>query len=393
MPTSLLANEVSNDKSTSASLLEIVVNRDALLAELTMAASMVENKTTIPILSNFLFVADEKGVAITATDLDRSVVTTVPAKVKKPGSITIPARKLYDYVKLLSPGSEISLKALENSWVQIRSGRSHTKMVGMPRGNYPTVPALGERRTIKLPSHALRQIIGQTSFAISTIESRYMLNGALLGVEQGKMFMVATDGHRLALSEMNVHLGGVEKAFTILIPLRAIKDVSSMLAVTEETEVSFAYDESNLFFVVGRWCYASRVLKGNFPAYETVIPRENPNSFVVSAAEIARAIMRVATFADERSGAVKMSISENSLSFAAQSTEAGESEETIATTYSKQPISIGFNSAYLLDFLKAVGGKGEVKISLKDAQSPALLQPEGDTPDARFIAVVMPMRA
>jgi len=393
MPTSLLEAEVSIEKSNSGSLLEIAVNRDALLSELSIAASMVENKTTIPILSNFLFVADENGLTITATDLERSVVTTVPAKVKKPGSITIPARKLYDYVKLLSPGSEISLKALENSWVQIRSGRSNTKMVGMPRGNYPKVTAIGERATIKLPLHILKQLIGQTSFAISTVETRYTLNGALLGVEQGKMFMVATDGHRLALSEMDVQLVGIEKPFKVLVPLRALKDVSNLLSVTEETEVTFAHDDANVFFVIGLRCYASRLLKGNFPNYEAVIPRGNSSSFVVSVAEISRAIMRVATFADERSGAVKMSISENSLSFAAQSTESGESEETIATKYGKQPISIGFNSTYLLDLLKALGGKGVVKISLKDAQSPALLQPESNAQDARFFGVIMPLRA
>lgn len=399
MPTTLeIEKEVSNDKTAMESLLEIVINRDALLAELAVAAGLVETKTTIPILSNFLFVANETGLQITATDLDRSIVAPVPAKVKKPGAVCIPARKLYDYVKLLAPGTEITLKTLENHWVQIRSGRSNTKMVGMPRTNYPQVADIGNRKTFNLPVCAIKQLIAQTSFAISRQESRYTLNGALLGIEAEKLYMVATDGHRMAVSEKNECIAGVETLFkaganhfTILIPARAIDDLSTLLSVTEAAEISFTFDDTNIYFIVGHRRYSSRLLVGQFPNYEAVIPRVNNNTFVVSVAEVERAVKRVATFADERSGAIKLSIGQNSLSFSANSTENGESEETVETTYDKEPIVIGFNSAYILDFLKALGNKGEVKFCLKDGQSAGLLKPEGEGLDGA-ICVIMPMR-
>jgi DNA polymerase III subunit beta len=399
MPTLELEKEVSNDKTAMESLPEIVINRDALLAELAVAAGIVETKTTIPILSNFLFVANEKGLQITATDLDRSIVTPVPAKVKKPGAVCIPARKLYDYVKLLAPGAEITLKTLDNHWVQIRSGRSNTKMVGMARANYPQVAEIGDRKTINLPVYAIKQLITQTSFAISRTESRYTLNGALLGIEAQKLTMVATDAHRMAISEKNESIAGVERLFKagenhfkILIPARAIDDLSTMLSVTEAAEISFTFDDTNIYFIVGHRRYTSRLLAGQFPNYEAVIPRGNNNTFVVSVAEVERAVKRVATFADERSGAIKLSIGQNSLTFSATSTENGESEETVETTYDKDPIVIGFNSAYILDFLKALGGKGEIKFCMKDGQSAGLLKPEGEGLETSVVCIIMPMR-
>src|ERR1700678_2524111 len=182
--------------------LEITVSRAELLRELTAAQSVVERKTTIPILSNFLFEAtvDELGagkLTITATDLDQSLRTSCAAKVKKPGACTIPARKLYDYIKLL-PDGDISIKLMDNHWVQIKSGRSNTKMVGMARANFPQVPEFPAAGAYKISSPSLKNMVSKTIFAISNEESRYTLNGALLVLKAESMAMVATDGHRLA---------------------------------------------------------------------------------------------------------------------------------------------------------------------------------------------------
>src|SRR6202451_4602054 len=176
--------------------LEITVSRAELLRELTAAQSVVERKTTIPILSNFLFEASGDKLTITATDLDQSVRTSCAAKVKKPGACTIPARKLYDYIKLLADG-DISIKLMENHWVQIRSGRSNTKMVGMARANFPQVPELPEAGLTQLAAASIKGMISKTIFAISNEESRYTLNGALLILKAESLSMVATDGHRL----------------------------------------------------------------------------------------------------------------------------------------------------------------------------------------------------
>src|SRR6201996_5275809 len=185
-----------------AATMEITVSRQDLVRELSATQSVVERKTTIPILSNFLLEAgvgegSADRLTITATDLDQSIRTSCAAKVKKPGACTIPARKLFDYVKLL-PEGEISIKLMENHWVQIRSGRSNTKMVGMARANFPQVPEFPETGLTKLSALSLKGMILKTIFAISNEESRYTLNGALLILKAESLSMVATDGHRLA---------------------------------------------------------------------------------------------------------------------------------------------------------------------------------------------------
>src|SRR6516162_6246595 len=187
----------SSAGTEAGATMEITISKSDLLKELTATQGVVERKTTIPILSNFLFEAAGDRLSITATDLDLSLRTSASAKVKKEGSCTVPARKLYDYVKLLGDG-DISIKLLENHWVQIRSGRSNTKMVGMARANFPALPQFPTDSAISIPATVLRNLIAKTIFGISNEESRYTLNGALLVLKPESITMVATDGHRLA---------------------------------------------------------------------------------------------------------------------------------------------------------------------------------------------------
>jgi DNA polymerase-3 subunit beta len=370
--------------------MEISVSRTELLRELTATQSVVERKTTIPILSNFLLEAtvdgDEGRLTITATDLDQSIKTSCKAKVKKPGSCTIPARKLYDYIKLLSDG-DISIKLMDNHWVQIRSGRSNTKMVGMARANFPQVaefPAVG---LTKIPVVALKSMVSKTIFAISNEESRYTLNGALLLLKAESLAMVATDGHRLAhiekTGETLTNINGEKKT---LIPRKALAELQSLLGNTEEEAIEFADDEHTLFFRVGHRTLTSRKLTGQFPNYEAVLPRDN-NKFAVMAS-----IQRVAQFADERSGAIKMRLENNEMKISSSSTESGESEDTIETPYTFDPMVVGFNSQYLIDFLKATGNTGEVRLEFKDAQSAGQMRPEDPADDFKYRYIIMPMR-
>lgn len=390
MPTA----EANNPEVTTAKALqlEIAVNRDALLAELSFAQSVAETKTTIPILSSILLEVGENGVTITATDLDRSIVTSVPAKIRRPGAVAIPARKLYDYTKLLPSGVELTIKALENNWVQIRAGRSNTKMVALGRSNFPCLNTIGNQAMFKLPVGTMKLLLSQSAFAVSREESRYTLNGALFGLEPEKLYMVATDGHRLSVAEKSEHIAGLSDNLSILVPKRAIEDLQNLLAATEESELAFSNDDKTLLFVVGHRRYTCRRLSGQFPNYAAVIPTANDKSFVVGVAQFEQAIRRVATFADERSGAVKLSVDGNTLTFSAASTENGESEESVETHYEKESLAIGFNSAYILDFLKILRSKGEVRIDLKDAQSSALFRPEGADLEMDIKYVVMPLR-
>jgi DNA polymerase-3 subunit beta len=372
--------------------LDITVSRAELLRELTAAQSVVERKTTIPILSNFLFEATGDRLAITATDLDQSVRTSCSAKVKKPGACTIPARKLYDYIKLLSDG-DISIKLMDNHWVQLRAGRSNTKMVGMARANFPVVPDFPATGAFKLSVSSLRNMISKTIFAISNEESRYTLNGALLVLKAESMAMVATDGHRLAhiekLGESLENLSGEKKT---LIPRKALSELLSLLNSTEEETLDFADDDQTLYFRVGGRVLTSRKLTGQFPNYEAVLPRDNNKFVIVRSEDLMGSIQRVAQFADERSGAIKIRLEQNELKLSSSSTDSGESEDTIETPYNYDPLVVGFNSQYLIDFLKAIGTGGEVRLEFKDAQSAGQMRPEDGNEDVKYRYILMPMR-
>lgn len=371
--------------------MEISVSKNDLLKELTATQGVVERKTTIPILSNFLFEAAGDKLSITATDLDLSLRTSCPAKVKKEGSCTIPARKLYDYVKLLADG-DISIKLLENHWVQIRSGRSNTKMVGMARANFPALPLFPAESALQLPAQVLRQLIARTIFSISNEESRYTLNGALLVLKPESLTMVATDGHRLAHIEHGGTKLPVSGELKVLVPKKAMAELSTLLNSTDTPTVEFAKDESTLFFRIGGRLLTSRQLTGQFPNYEAVLPRENNKFVTVHCDELSAAIQRVAQFADERSNAIRMRVEKNELKVSSSNTETGESEDSIETAYTGDPMVIGFNSQYLLEFLKVVGS-GDVRFEFKDAQTAGQLRPdEAADSEYRYRYIVMPMR-
>ena len=371
--------------------LEISVSKFELLRELTATQGVVERKTTIPILSNFLFEAANDRLTITATDLDLSLRTSCAAKVKREGACTIPARKLYDYVKLL-PDGDISIKLLENHWVNIRSGRSNTKMVGMARANFPGLPTFPSAGVVKVPAQTLRSMIGRTIFAISSEESRYTLNGGLMVLKPESVTMVATDGHRLAHIEKQGEQFEVSGENRTLVPKKAMSELYSLLQNGDVDFIEFAKDESTLFFRIGERLLTSRQLTGQFPNYEAVLPRDIGRAVVVHGGDLNTAIQRVAQFADERSRAIRMKLDKNELKISSSSTDAGESEDSLETAYSADPLTIGFNSEYLLDFLKASNG-GDVRLEFKDAQSAGQMRPEDAGDDGfKYRYVVMPMR-
>jgi DNA polymerase III subunit beta len=381
----------SSAGTEAGATMEITVSKSDLLKELTATQGVVERKTTIPILSNFLFEAAGDRLSITATDLDLSLCTAAPAKVKKEGSCTVPARKLYDYVKLLGEG-DISIKLLENHWVQIRSGRSNTRMVGMARANFPALPVFPTESAIQIPSNVLRNLIAKTIFGISNEESRYTLNGALLVLKPESLTMVATDGHRLAHIEHNGSKVAVSGEMRVLVPKKAMAELSTLLGVSDAPAVDFAKDESTLFFRVGGRLLTSRQLTGQFPNFEAVLPRDNNKSVTVHCDELSAAIQRVAQFADERSNAIRMRLEKNELKVSSSNTETGESEDSIETSYTGDALAIGFNSQYLLEFLKVVG-TGDVRFEFKDAQSAGQLRPdEAADSEYKYRYIVMPMR-
>src|SRR6202167_483036 len=373
----------------TAQEMEFSVKKFDLLEELLLTQGVVERKTTIPILSNLLCEAKGNRLTITATDLELSIRTSCEAKIKKDGAGTIPAKKLLELVRLL-PEEEIRFKLLENHWVQLTCDRRNYKLVGMSKDNFPALPDL-PHPLVKIPAKLLAAVIARTTFAISLEESRYTLNGALLVVKPGSLTMVATDGHRLAMVETDHKFEGLPSETRVLVPKKAMNEVQRLVGKSgDDVQVEFAQDESHLFFQVGRRLLTSRKLTGQFPNYEAVLPRDANKTLLLERVELQDALRRVAQLADQRSHAVKFTLTTEGLEVSSSSPEYGEAKEVIEKEYKGDTISIGFNAQYLLDFL-AAATDGPISFELKDEQSAGQLRPTGDEA-TRYRYVVMPMR-
>ncbi len=369
--------------------MEFTVSRADLVRELNLSQGVVEKKTTIPILSNILVEADRDRIVLTATDLELGIRCSCPARVKKSGAGTIPARRLLDYVRLL-PDSDVQVKTLDNHWASIISGRSRTRIAGMSRESFPELPVMPPVLA-EIPIGVLGQMISKTIFAISTEESRFTLNGALMVLKKGGITMVATDGHRLAMVESTAELPGVTNAYRALLPRKAMTELAKLASDADPAAVvRFSGDENHLFFELGDRLLLSRKLTGNFPDFERVLPKEHPHIVTVNRDEFRGSIERVAQFSDERSRAIRVTIGAGEMKIHSSVSDTGESEESIPVTYDGPVVEIGFNAQYLLDFFKAAGTE-EVSFLFKDAHSAGEMRPGGDKPE-HYRYVIMPMR-
>jgi len=348
------------DESEGQQAMEFSVNRDILLRELYLTQGVVERKTTIPILANLLCEAKGNELTLTATDLELSIRTSCPAEVKKSGAGTVPAKKLIELVRLL-PDQEIRFKLLENHWMQIVADRRNYKLVGLAKENFPALPAYPG--TLARVPAAIAAVIRKTSFAISMEESGYTLNGALLVLKPEALVMVATDGHRLALVETEYKIQGLSNEVRVLVPKKTMVEIERLAAEDSEEvpDFEFAQDDSHLFFIRGRRQLTSRKLTGQFPNYEAVLPRDNNRTVVLDRNQFSDALRRVAQLADQRSHAVKLALAKEGVEISASSPDYGEAREAIEVEYRGEPLAIGFNAGYLLDFL-AAAAEGPVSI-------------------------------
>jgi DNA polymerase-3 subunit beta len=312
------------------------------------------------------------------------------ANVKKEGSGTVPAKRLFEIVRSL-PEAEVHFKLLENHWVQVTCERSSFKLVGMAKDNFPMLPAI-PTPLARIPANVYLAMIQKTIFAISSEESRYTLNGALFILKPDTVSMVATDGHRLAVIERDLQVEGLKNELRVLIPKKAMAELLRLLTEGEgETPVELSKDESHLFFCVGSRVLISRMLTGQFPNYEAVLPKENKRLVELEKDLAMAAIRRVALLADERSRAVRIQLDKGRLEIFSSSGEYGEAHETLDAAYQDDPLQIGFNYQYLLDFLGVISEEGKVRLELKDEQSAGQLR-STDQGAYRYRYVVMPMR-
>jgi DNA polymerase-3 subunit beta len=375
--------------------MEFSADREELLRELGLIQGIVERKNTIPILSNVLIeTAGGGGIEMAATDLDVGLRCRLSAEVKKPGALTLSAKKLFEIVRAVDDRS-IAIKELENSWASITSGRAYFKMVGLSKTEFPSLAEPPGSGFLQIPGSAMSELIHKTSFAITADDSRYFLNGARLELTDNDMRMVATDGHRLAFISVPRPSGsagppGSTGNVSAIVPKKTLSELLKILG-DGESEVSFAKSDNHLFFRIGERLLVSKRVDDQFPAYDKVIPTGNDKKVTCRTAEIAGAIRRVSLLANERSRAVKFGIDSGRMEISSQNPELGEARETVEATYQGAPLQVGFNGQYLLDFLNVVSAT-EVTFELKDDSSQGLMRPATSEGGADYRYVVMPMR-
>jgi DNA polymerase III subunit beta len=369
--------------------MELVVRKNDLLRELQLFQGIVERKNTIPILANVLLEAKGDQVRFLATDLEVALRSACQASVAKGGSLTLPAKKLYEIVKSL-PDTEIRI-AEEKGGVKVAADRFDSRMQTLPREDFPTLPEPAGSGAESLSRSALKEMVAKTQFAITGEDTRYFLNGALLVLRPDSMSLVATDGHRLALVTTKRE-GKAQKDAEESRPILPKKTLGELarLMMEGEGDIRFERGENHLFFDVGGRMLISRMIDGQFPAYERVIPKGNDKHIEFEHDRLTSAVKRVALLSNERSRAVKFQIEKGAVDVSSSSPEFGEARETLPVEYSGQPMQICFNAQYVLDFLAAVT-TDVVALELKDEVSQAMMAPVG-AEGYEYTYVIMPMR-
>jgi DNA polymerase-3 subunit beta len=364
---------------------EIVVSKSDLAKELGLVQGIVERKSAIPILGNVLVEAKDGRLSVSATDLEVSVRCGCEAQVVSEGALTLSARKLYEIVRAL-PEAEVHIKVEDGNWVSLVCERSTFRVAGQSRDDFPALP-VAEASGPGLPSAVLADLIARTSFAITGEDARYYLAGALLVIEPDGLALVATDGHRLAYARREAPLSALTPQ-RVLVPRKAIHELVKLLS--EHDSVAFHKTDNHLVFQAGHRTLASKMIEGQFPAFEKVVAVKADKKVVLRRDQMAATVRRVSLLASERGRAVKIAFSAGVVEVSASSPDLGQAREEIPVEYSGDPVSIGFNAQYVLDFLGATKSD-EVTLELKDSDSQGMFRPQGDEGcDYRY--VVMPMR-
>ncbi|HEX8143565.1 MAG TPA: DNA polymerase III subunit beta [Pyrinomonadaceae bacterium] len=368
--------------------MEFSISKNALTKELGFVQGIVEKKNTIPVLSNILIESvGENTIRLIGTDLDVTIRCETDAEIGKPGSMCVQARKLFDISRLL-PEATVRFRKEENDWVTVECENFRSKIAGVSRETFPEVPSF-KSAPMKLEAEVFKSFIDRTIFAITQEESRYTLSGAKFMLDKSGAKMVTTDGHRLAyVARQDLGKNASKEAIDALIPRKTLAELTKLTA-NYEGEISLGADENHIYFEVGPRLLISRMLSGQFPNYEMVMPKGNDKSVVFDNVSLNQAIRRVALMADDRSHAIRFHLAPNQLQISSQNAEEGEARETVETEYNGDVVEIGFNAQYLQDFLNVVG-EGQVAFEFKDGNSQAQLRPT--TTDYEYKYVVMPMR-
>ncbi|MBI3599173.1 MAG: DNA polymerase III subunit beta [Nitrospinae bacterium] len=403
--------------------MEFTITRDEFFKGLQRAQGVADTKGAIPILSNILIEVEKSGIWIYATDLKIGIKGFYAAEVKNKGKFTINARKIFDIVRelpekdihirqeskvvsqqsavegeeLSSEGQGPALSEVEGAeesiglWINLSCGNYKTRLPGLPVDEFPAFPSYGEDYLVKFKPDRLREMVKKTIFSISADETRYTLNGTLLEVDSEVVKMVSTDGHRLSYirsldSEVKKQKAA-EKKISVIMPQKTTAELLKLVEDGDEA-VLFSMYENHVVFKKGDFILVSRVIDGQFPNYDAVIPQNNDKRIIINKELFIHALKRVSLLSDERSKMVKFKIEKNSMELISDTAGIGEAKETIDVKYDKEGLSVGLNAKYLIDVANAADSE-EIFLDMKDSASPTLFMPSNDE---NYKCVVMPMR-
>jgi len=362
--------------------MKCTISKESLLKTAQIVQNAINPKTNLPILSNILIDAEQDQIVFTATDLDIGIITELPLKPSILGSITIPAKKFLDVIKEL-PNNDISLSVKKNNIVNIDCNTTSLKIMGLSKDEFPQLPQFKDKDFVIIPQKQLKLILSMTSFAMSNDETRYVLNGVLFIIKPSLLRLVATDGRRLAIASSPMQFPKIRES-EMIIPIKAIRELERML--TDEGEIKIFFGKNQVSFDFGSTKILSRIIEGEFPKYEPVVPKELKDKVSVPREAFLSAMKRANLFTSQDSMAVKVDLSRDLMVVSKSASYIGEMREELPVEYKGKELSIGFNPVYLIDVLKVVTGD-TVSFEVSDPDKPAVFRLGGD-----YTYVVLPMQ-
>ena len=365
--------------------MKTTIKREDLLAPLQQVIGAVERRQTLPILGNVLMKSTVGDLSLTATDLEIEMVSTITADDSSDFQTTIPARKLLDICRALPEGASIAFSVEENR-VSLNSARSRFTLATLPAQDFPGLDEIEAQQSFDIPQRELKSLFDKTSFAMAQQDVRYYLNGILMELTPGKVKLVATDGHRLALSESELETG-VDGGKQIIIPRKAVLELSRLLESSDKT-AKCMLSQNHLRVEIGTLVFTTKLIDGKFPDYQRVIPVDGNKTMEVEREALKQSMSRIAILSNEKYRGIRLSLSSGNLSIQANNPDQEEAEEELQVDYGEADLEIGFNVTYLIDVLNVLDSK-KVQIKLKDSNSSAIIH---DSEDSSNLYVVMPMR-
>jgi len=367
--------------------MRLTIAREKLQEGLSAVVSAVPGKTTLPVLGNLLLETTDRGLKLSATDLDVAVSTEVAAEVEAPGALTLPAKKLSEIAREL-PAASVKIASSGEQRASIECGRSKFKLLGLPKDEFPAFPGVSYTQNLRVKSGDLQNLISHTVFAVSTEESRPILNGVLWEIKSDRLLMVATNGHRLARMSIPGVFNAPEQV-SVIIPPRALEQVRRLFPADEELEIGMT--ENHLSFRSPLTTVISRVIEGPYPNYDQVIPRDNDKTAIIDRAALTSALRRMAIVASDQTHRVRLSFNSALVRFSVQTPDVGEAQDELPVQFSGDALEIGFNGNYLLEILRYLP-TDDIRLTLKGSERAVTISPEGWDNPADYLCLLMPLR-